>query len=251
MNLDPTRRFSNRVENYLRYRPRYPQEILPFLEQKISLPSNAILADIGSGTGFLTELLLKHGNTVFAVEPNEEMRSAAEKLLSSYPQFHSVAGSAEATTLPAQALDFIFVAQAFHWFDWPKAQLEFKRILKPQGWVVLIWNDRNPEISSLMQAYDQLLQRYGTDYQQVQQRYADKSVFDSFFARFEQASFPYHQTFDYEGFQGRLLSSSYAPLEGSAYEKMLQELRAIFEQFQVHQKVRFDYQTQVYYGQFA
>ncbi|MEK7487009.1 MAG: class I SAM-dependent methyltransferase [Planctomycetota bacterium] len=250
MNLDPTRRFSNRVENYLQYRPRYPQEILPFLAKEIHFSPEALVADIGSGTGFLTELLLQYGNSVFAVEPNLEMRSAAEKLLQEDPHFHSINGSAESTTLADHKIDFIFAAQAFHWFDWTHAKKEFQRILKPNGWVVLIWNDRNQQQSPLMQAYDQLLYRYGVDYEKVQQRYADKKVLESFFepSGFRYTSFPYFQTFDYQGFQGRLLSSSYAPLEGPNYEKMIQGLHSIFEQFQVNQQIRFDYQTQVYYG---
>ena len=115
--LDPTKRFSNRVENYLKYRPRYPAAIIPLLESECGLTPETLVADVGSGTGFLTELFLKHGNRVLGVEPNAEMRSAGERLLAKYPTFCSVNAMAEATTLADSSIDLIIAGQAFHWFD--------------------------------------------------------------------------------------------------------------------------------------
>ena len=135
---DPTKRFSNRVENYRKYRPRYPKAIIPLLEQECGLTHDARIADIGSGTGLLAELFLEHGNRVFGIEPNLEMRAAGDKLLAKYPNFSSTDATAEATTLADSSVDFVTVGQAFHWFDRDRAGKEFERILKDGGWVVII-----------------------------------------------------------------------------------------------------------------
>lgn len=251
MDLSPTTRFSNRVENYIKFRPHYPEELYIFCKETLLLESTHSIADIGSGTGFLTELFLKHGHLVYGVEPNAEMRSAAEKLLQNYPHFKSIEASAEESLLPMHSVDFILAGQAFHWFDASKAKKEFLRILKPKGHVLLIWNDRNIEFSPLLQAYEELLNTFGTDYQDVSYRYADKKVLTHFFApnSYQFISFPNAQQFDFEGFKGRLLSSSYAPLqEDSRYEPMLLKLQEIFNQFQQQGKVHFEYQTCLYYG---
>ncbi|HZQ47481.1 MAG TPA: class I SAM-dependent methyltransferase, partial [Verrucomicrobiae bacterium] len=149
-----TKRFSSRVENYIKYRPGYPQGIIDLMRKECQLTSASVIADIGSGTGILTELLLRNQNTVFGIEPNQEMRAAAERLLSSYPQFHSVPATAETTTLPDKCVDLITAGQAFHWFDREKTRQEFLRILKPQGWVALIWNDRNITTHAFFEAYE-------------------------------------------------------------------------------------------------
>ena len=151
--LDPTKRFSNRVENYLKYRPTYPPEIIPLLKSGCGLTSESIIVDLGSGTGLLTELFLKNGNRVFGVEPNPEMRAAGEKVLARYPKFASVDAVAEATTLHNHSVDFVVAGQAFHWFDRQKARPEFVRVLKPDGWVMLVWNGYRVKSSPLMAAY--------------------------------------------------------------------------------------------------
>jgi len=138
MEHDPTQRFSNRADNYTRYRPHYPDGVLDILRDGIGLTPQTVIADIGSGTGIATALFLRNGNPVFAVEPNREMRVAAEEQLHARPGFQSVQGTAEATTLPAASVDCVVAAQAFHWFDPVKTQAEFRRILKPGGWVVLM-----------------------------------------------------------------------------------------------------------------
>ena len=130
---DSTRRFSDRVENYVRYRPTYPEDVLEVLRQETGLKSSDIIADIGSGTGISAERFLRSGNEVFGVEPNLEMRRAAESQLQRYAKFHSVVGTAEATTLPNHCVDYVVAAQAFHWFDQAKAKQEFVRILRPDG----------------------------------------------------------------------------------------------------------------------
>jgi SAM-dependent methyltransferase len=249
--LDPTRRFSNRVQNYLRYRPRYPSAIIPLLETECGLTRESVIADLGSGTGLLSELFLKNGNRVIGVEPNTEMRVAGEELLANYSEFSSVNGMAEATTLSDQSVDFVAAGQAFHWFDRERARPEFSRILKPSGWVVLAWNGFRVESGPLMAAYQELLLRHGTDYQEVR-RELDSGDLESFFASesCRSAHFNFQQAFDYAGLEGRLLSSSFVPEPNHPnYEPMLRELREIFEAHQKDGKVAFEYETEIYYGQ--
>ena len=248
--VDPTQRFSNRVDAYVKYRPRYPSEIIPLLQEKCGLTPGSIVADMGSGTGFLAELFLKHGNRVFGIEPNSEMRAAGEQLLRDYPKFTSVNGTAEATTLGDQSVDFITAGQSFHWFDGDRARREFRRILRPQGWVVVVWNGFRPEKTSLVGGYHEVLLRYGTDYRDVRREIADTNI-ERFFALGEYgvAKFDFQQAFDFEGLKGRLLSASYAPQPGAPeYEPMIAELRRVFDVNQRNGKVEFDYDTEVYYG---
>ena len=157
---DPTLRFSDRVENYIRYRPGYPPQVLETLQAECGLTPAAVVADIACGTGIFTRMLLQNGNRVYGVEPNREMREAAERLLADHPNFTSVAGTAEATTLPGHSIDLATAAQAAHWFDLPKARQEFARILKPAGWAVLIWNERSTDASPFLRAYEELLVNY-------------------------------------------------------------------------------------------
>ncbi len=247
--LDPTRRFSSRVENYAKYRPGYPAAILGLLRNECQFTSAAVVADIGSGTGILTELLLAQGNTVFGVEPNREMREAAERQLSRHAGFHSIDGRAEATTLPAGSIDLITASQAFHWFKPHLARQEFRRILKPGCWVALIWNERHGGSDRFLEAYDGLLVKYAAGYTGSGHHHVEGIA--AFFgpAGFREATFPNWQTLDFEGLKGRLLSSSYAPEPGHPQHlPMLDALEAIFCQHQADGKVTFKYDTLVFHG---
>ena len=247
---DPTQRFSNRVGNYVRYRPHYPAGVLDILRENIRLNPETVIADIGSGTGISGELFLGNGNPVFAVEPNREMRAAAERLLGGFPRFRSVAGTAETTTLPNASIDCVVAAQAFHWFDPARTQAEFRRILRPQGWVVLLWNTRLKDATPFLRAYEELLETYAVDYAQVKHERIDAAALTGFYAgRFQVRSLPNEQTFDLESLQGRLLSSSYAPTEDQeGYPPMIKALQEIFQEHQQGGHVRFDYETQIYFG---
>ncbi len=248
--IDPTKRFSGRAENYARYRPGYPGEIIGFLSNRCGLASPSIIADIGSGTGKLSELFLKNGNPLFGVEPNGEMREAGERLLKHYPNFTSIAGTAEATTLTAGAVDFIVIGQAFHWFNQERCCVEFLRILRPAGWVVIVVNRRRKDAKPFAAAYEKLTDEFSTDGAQAPRRRIERAAIERFFPG--QAGFEifYHaQEFDFEGLKGRLLSSSYAPEAGqSRHEEMLAALRQIFDACQENGRVIFEYETQVYYG---
>ena len=245
---NPTQRFSNRVDNYIKYRPGYPATILNFLGAMCNLSPTSSIADVGSGTGLLSKLFLDNGNPVFGIEPNPEMRQAGEQFLHQYPNFTSIAATAEETTLPNHHVNFVVAGQAFHWFEPVKTRQEFGRILKPQGWVALIWNQRLTD-SAFLVAYESLLEKYALNYTSVNHANLDmprlKEIFGS---GLQVESFANSQMFDFDGLKGRLLSSSYAPLANHPnHQPMLDELHDIFHIHQENGAVEFKYSTQVYY----
>src|ERR1700747_3125205 len=247
---DATSRFSDRVENYIRYRPGYPPQVLETLKTECGLALARAVADIASGTGIWTRMLLENGNPVYGVEPNADMRQAGERLLAGYPKFTSIDGTAEATTLPDASVDFVTAAQAAQWFDRERARREFSRILKPNGWLVLLWNEREVDTTPFLSDYEQLLLTYGTDYEEVRHERTTDAV-NEFFdpAPYAERMYPMRQEFDYAGLEGRLLSSSYAPGSGHPkHEPMLAALRKIFAAHALNARVGFDYKTRVYSG---
>jgi len=250
---DSKQRFSDRVEHYIRSRPGYPPGILLTLAEECEFTKTKPVADIASGTGIFTKLLLENGNPVFAVEPNTEMRGSAERWLASYPNFQSVAGSAEHTALRGHSVAFVTAAQAAHWFDLRRAREEFLRILQPGGWIVLIWNERKTDSTPFLRDYERLLLNLAVDYKEVRHE-KTTSVIGTFFAptAYREKIFETHQDFDYATLEQRLLSSSYAPLaDHSNHAPMLRELRRIFEANAEGRTVRMDYETRMFYAQFA
>jgi len=248
---DPTQRFSSRVTNYVKYRPSYPAAIIDLLRAECGLSVDSVVADVGSGTGLLAELFLKAGNRVLGIEPNREMREAGEQLLHKYERFVSIDAAAEATTLPDHSVDFVTAGQAFHWFDRARVDAEFARILKPHGWIVLIWNERRVDSTPFLRAYEQLLHTYSPDYAQVDHRLIDQDVIHAAFptVAFQLRVFDNQQHFDFEGVKGRLLSSSYAPEAGHPnHAPMMAELAAIFQRYQSGGEIVFEYDTRVNYG---
>jgi SAM-dependent methyltransferase len=248
---NPTQRFSSRVDNYVLYRPGYPPEVLELLKNECGLTTDSVIADVASGTGIFTRMLVENGNRVLGVEPNAEMRRAGEDLLGSYARFSSITGTAEATTLPSHSVDFVTAAQAAHWFDREKARREFIRILKPDGWTVLLWNERCTDSTPFLRDYEQLLLTYGTDYQQVRHERTTSEI-ASFFApsQSRSRSLEMRQELDYRALEGRLLSSSYIPMpDDSGYKSMLLELQRIFDTHQENGHISLEYKTLVYYGQ--
>jgi SAM-dependent methyltransferase len=248
--LDPAARFSSRVADYCRHRPGYPAALLTALQRQIGLADASVVADIGSGTGISSELLLRIGCTVFAVEPNPEMRRAAEARLGSERRFHSVAGRAEATGLGDGSVDVVTAGQAFHWFAVDEARAEFLRILRPGGTTALFWNTRRSEGSPFLSAYEQLLRDYGIDYLRVDHRNVNAAVLERFFrGTYSTHVFSNAQIFDFEGLRGRLESSSYVPgPDDRAHAPMIAALRQLFDAHQENGRVRMEYDTELYLG---
>lgn len=251
-----TNRFSDRVDNYVKYRPHYPEDVIGFLKTEKIISENSVIADIGSGTGISCDLFLKHNYKVIGVEPNEPMRLAAESLLKKYSDqklFVSVNGTAENTTLENNSVDVIVCAQAFHWFNNEIFKAECKRILKPKGYVVLMWNDRRTDSTDFLKVYEDFLQMFGTDYKEINHKNTqEKSQFDNFFGKenYSEQSFYNYQDVNFEGLKGRVLSSSYMPNEGHPdFDHMVYCLKKIFTRYQENGLVRLDYDTKIYYGQ--
>ena len=251
MEEDSKSRFSNRATYYAKSRPHYPEAILNFMENELNLTKASVVADIGSGTGILSELFLKHGNSVFGVEPNREMRKTAEELLASYPNFKSKDGTAEATTLPTASVDFVTAAQSFHWFNPSKTREEFLRIMKSQAWVLLIWNTRKNS-PGFMEAYEQLVSECAvrSRFRRTAKDKVGDEGLSNFLGKYGTKIFSNSQVLDFEGLKGRLLSSSYVPLPGeSGYSSMLDRLRKLFDAYQEGGAVHLKYDTETYYAQ--
>lgn len=250
MTRTSTQRFSDRVEDYVRYRPGYPAEILPLLREECQLTPSHVVADIASGTGIWTKQLLENGNRVFAVEPNAEMRGAGEQLLRPFPNLASMDGTAEETNLAAHSIDLVTAAQAAHWFDRVRARKEFVRIMKPGAFCVLLWNERRTDATPFLRDYERLLLDFGTDYKEVRHE-RTTAVIHEFFAPApcRERAFELRQTFDYESAAGRLLSSSYAPLaDHPNHAPMMKELRRMFDAHAFNGRIEFEYNTRVFYG---
>lgn len=248
---DSITRFSNRVENYLKYRPRYPPEIISLLERECRLTGASIIADVASGTGFLSELFLKNGNNVLGVEPNAEMRAAGENILQQYSNFTSVIGTAEATGLRDASVDFVTAGQAFHWFDVERTKNEFGRILKPDGWCMFVWNGFHTDDTGPMKEFQRLFIDYSTDYHHAVRELDDGDMEEFFSPRpYFKRTFTNSQSLDFEGLTGRVLSMSYAPAQDAPnYPRMIRDLKNLFDKYQQDGQFTIEYTTPAYYGQ--
>lgn len=245
---DPTTRFSERVEYYLRARPGYPSEIVDLLRAECGLTSHSVVADVGCGTGLLSRLWLSAGCRVIGVEPNADMRKAVEEIFANQPRFTSVPGRAEQTGLPDESVNFVTVGQAFHWFETQPTLQEFRRILKPGGWAVIVWNSRGPQSNAFTSAYGELVKTFSNK-DRVDHRGITRNRAENFLRDFQFRLLKNSQTLDYAGLRDRLLSSSNMPLAGEQnFEPMLAELHRLFWEFQVDGTVTFDYDTEVYYS---
>lgn len=246
-----TERFSDRVENYVRYRPAYPEALISYLIDCCGLDESSNIADVGSGTGIFTRHLLDNQLSVSAIEPNAEMRQAAEAMLADYGCFRSIPGTAEATQLKSVSIDLITVAQAFHWFNWNAAMTEFKRILKPGGQLALVWNRRHLS-NPFQQAYENMLRKLAPEYNLVNHMNIEDEKIRALFITnsFQQKTFQYSQFFDCESFLGRMQSSSYSPPKGTDELAVLNQAAIeLFEKFETDGKLSFEYSSHLYLGQ--
>ena len=248
---DTIERFSNRVTNYVKYRPDYPCEIITYLEANCGLTKETVIADVGCGPGMSTKMFLENGNRVFGVEPNNAMLSAALKYLSAFPNFIPVDGTSHQTTLEDSSVNMVVAAQAFHWFDAEKTRPEFDRILKPGGHIVLIWNIRQETTTPFLIEYEQFISDHSVDYHVVRHNnITEKEISDFLGPDFRTAKFNNVQEFDFEGLLGRLASSSYMPHEGHEnFDRMTTELHALFAKHAENDRIAILYDTNIYHCQ--
>lgn len=248
--VDSKSRFTDRVAEYLRYRPSYPTDIVDIVAEITGLPPGSVVADLGSGTGLSSRPFLERGYTVVGVEPNAEMRAAGDALFQGDAAFRSVDGSAEATGLSDASVDLVVAGQAFHWFDWPAARTECLRILRRPPWAALMWNIRRTADPGFDAGYEALLRRFGTDYVKVRGSWAAPEALRGFFGKPpEERSRPNDQYLDLDELRGRLLSASYAPKPGhQSHEPMMRELRRLFEEHAEDGSIRFGQDARVFVG---
>lgn len=236
------------MEDYKKYRPGYPAQLIQLMYDKMGLNENSVVADIGSGTGISTSLFLNNGNRVYAVEPNAEMRAAAESDLSGNKNFHSVNGTSEKTGLSGQSVDLIFSAQSFHWFDQALAKIEFQRILKPGGHIAVAWNVRDEKFP-FQKTYEEILKSNIPEFARVNYTNVSQKDIEEFFSpkTFHIESGTHFQEFDLDGLKGRLTSSSYCPKDGNLYDKLMKEMAALFDRFAENGFIKFHYKTMIYW----
>lgn len=251
LSRDPVKRFSDRAEDYARYRPHYSHDVVHALQEACGLEPQHLVADVGCGPGMLAEIFLQNGNRVIGVEPNREMRVAGDRYLAGYPNFRSLEGSAEATTLDTASVDFVVAGQAFHWFRPPETRVEFARILKPGGWAVLVWHDRDTQKTPFLRDYEAFIRSISSDYEQVSHKYvATYAALEGFFApnQMHLITQQTEQRVDFDGLRGRLLSSSYIPKSGERHEAMMKDLPRLFSSHAVDDRVVLEYVTRIHYG---
>ena len=254
--MENTERFTDRVDFYNAGRPSYPAALLRFFQSQLGLSPDKKVADVGSGTGLLTELFVRNGNPTFAVEPNAAMRHSAEQRLGQWPNFTSVDATAEATTLGDASVDLITAGQAFHWFEPNPTRAEFQRILRPGGHVALVWNERVVDRSPFTRAYQQFLDTHRVDRSAVRSgdiTGVESDVLAKFFgpSGHHVHSFSNPQRLDKRDFLDRIRSSSYMPLPPHAdYDRIMRAAEQLFDTHQSHGAVQVEHDTRVYFGAF-
>ncbi len=244
---DPLHRFSNRVDDYVRYRPGYAPELMEWLRTSTEISASWAVADVGSGTGLLSREFLHLGCTVYGVEPNDEMRAAAEQELAGHARFRSVAGTAEATTLASGSVKLVSAGQAFHWFEPAATQREWRRVIEPGGFALVVFNSRMIDATPFMRAYDRYLIEYALDYTRVDHQRGLHEKLAVVFGNYEQARFPFTLRHRYDDVRGLSMSSSYVPAPGHPHhEAFFRGLRELFDEHAVDGGVAFPYETEAY-----
>jgi SAM-dependent methyltransferase len=250
---DPKERFTSRALDYARFRPGYPKELIDALSEHCELAPRAQVAELGSGTGIFTRLLLQRGLRVAAVEPNDAMRAVAESALASMNGFESVRGAAEATGLPASSVDLVAAAQALHWFDISRTRPECRRILRDGRFAALAWNERAADATPFLRDLEALLQRFGTDYgRAVRRDYDETKVREFFGGPFMRLCFANSQDLDLAALIGRVQSASYVPEPGHPrHGPMMAELTELHARHSQRDLVQFVYTAKLYVGRLS
>ena len=243
-------KFDNKGKLYAKGRPGYPNKLFEHLIENNIISNNSTVADIGSGTGLFTVQLSPSVGKIYAVEPNGDMRRVAEERYEEYDNTVSVDGTAENTSLGEKSVDFVTVAQAFHWFDRPSFKIECQRILKPNGKILLVWNDRDTSSELIKENYeinccfcpDFKGSSSGIDF--------DREAFTDFFeGDFEVVSFRNDLTYNLDAFVARCLSSSYAPKQDDAsYEPYVRALEELFGRYESDGTIPYPYIARCYIG---
>ena len=246
-------KFDKKGEIYSKARPSYPDALFIYLKDQNLISKSTVAADIGSGTGIFTEKLCPYVSRVFAVEPNDGMRSVAEDKYTAYENIISVNGRAEDTKLSDKSVDFITVAQAFHWFDRQSFKTECRRILKNNGNILLVWNDRDTESELIRENYD-INRRFCPNFKGSSNGIDfSKDAFRDFFeGDFDVVQFRNDLIYDEKAFVSRCLSSSYAPKPGEEnYDEYVAELQELFKKHSLNGTAFYPYITRCYIGRLS
>ena len=249
---NPTGRFTGLSDLYAQYRPNYPTDAIDFIIGHCDLQAGSLVVDVGCGTGISSRLFAERAVNVIGIEPNAEMRASGQRETSprGMPQPVYRDGTAEATGLDDGVADAVLAAQAFHWFEVQPALQEFHRILKPEGWVVLMWNERDQR-DEVTAAYGAVIRAFpnaaGIEGSRGQ---AGSALLEStLFEKAQRLAFINKQPLDEAGLLGRAFSASYAPKDPSGVEKATAALREVFRRFQKDGQVTLVYETSVYVAQ--
>lgn len=244
------RLFDGKSEIYSKFRPSYPDEVISTLRENAGQNQDSVVADIGSGTGILSKLFLMHGNFVYCVEPNSDMRDKAKDFLSSFNNYRLIDGSAENTHLPDKSVDFVVAAQSFHWFDPELSKREFKRILRPGGKVVLLWNNRTSKHDSFNEVYENIIMKFSPKYHGTGSLSVGEEIIEEFLdGHFLLFTLSNLQKLALDGVKGRYFSASYAiEPEDPDYKELLNSLKGVFNKYQENGFVDLEYETRIYVG---
>ncbi|MEE1013816.1 MAG: class I SAM-dependent methyltransferase [Clostridia bacterium] len=231
--MNNTKRFDGKGEIYAKARPKYATELFEYMKSELNIPQGSVFADIGSGTGIFTEQLLEKGYRVYAVEPNEDMRKQAEAKLSNNNFFVSVNGTDSNTNIADNSVDYISIAQAFHWFDADAFRKECNRILKPNGKIMIVYNSRDID-AACTKALAELRSEYNSEFHGFSNGISDEKCKAFFNGNCDVFRMDNSQSYDKQGYVNRVLSSSYSLCEGDEkYEEYLKEINQIFDKYSV------------------
>lgn len=245
-------KFTGRADIYSIYRPAYPKLFLDYLYSKIGFSASSVIADIGAGTGIFSSMLLERGSFVFCVEPNADMRRTAQAKLKQYARCTLLDSPAESIELGPHTVDFVTVAQAFHWFDRNSFRAECRRILKPGGRVVLVWNIRD-STDALTLENAAINRRLCPKFKGFSGGSAEHpEAYDDFFKAGSRIfkEFENDLLFDKQGFIGRCLTGSYAPVESDPYyNDYVDSIGELFEKHCRQEQIRIANLTRCYIGE--